>query len=125
MVQQLTCRLGSFARADGGRLVLVFPRVDKETDNSFFAERLGGFQPVQTFDQHKASAVRPYKDRRLLALIEDARRDFVYALLIKSGALLNRHVDVRDRDGLALHHAGFTAFIGSSFSAHLFSVALT
>jgi len=63
-------------------------RVDKETKNSFFTERFGGFQPMQAFNEHEPSAVRPYQDRRLLALVEHARGDFVYALLIKGGTPL-------------------------------------
>jgi hypothetical protein len=34
----------------------MLPRIDKEGDNSLFAERLGGFQPVQTFNKHEARA---------------------------------------------------------------------
>jgi hypothetical protein len=52
-------------------------RVNKETENSFFTERFGGFQPMQAFNEHEPSAVRPYQDRRLLALVEHARGDFV------------------------------------------------
>ena len=57
----------------------VFPRVDKEADDSLFAERLGGFQPMQALDKHETSTVRPYQDRRLQALVEHARGDSVYA----------------------------------------------
>jgi len=81
---------------------LVSPRVDKETENSVSTERFGGFQPMQAFNEHEPSAVRPYQNRRLLALVEHARGDFVYALLIKGGTPLDWHVDVCDRDGLAL-----------------------
>jgi hypothetical protein len=41
-----------------GRLML--PRIDKEGDDGFFAKRLGGLQPVQTFDEHEARAVWPH-----------------------------------------------------------------
>jgi len=87
---------------------LVLPSLDKETENSFFTERLGGFQPMQAFNEHEPTAVRPYLNWRLLAVVEHARGDFVYALLIKGGTPLDWHVDVRDRDGLALQHARFT-----------------
>jgi hypothetical protein len=93
----------------------VLPRVDKETENSSFTERFGGFQPMQAFNEHEPSTVRPYQDRRLLALLEHARGDFIYALLIKGGTPFDRHVDVCDREGLALHHAGFTSSIGGTF----------
>jgi hypothetical protein len=64
----------------------MLPRVDKETENSFFTERFSGLQPMQTFNQHEPSAILPYQDRRLLALVEHARGDFVYALLITAAA---------------------------------------
>jgi hypothetical protein len=93
----------------------VLPGLDKETENSFFTEGFGGFQPMQAFNEHEPSAVRPYSDRRLLALVEHARGDFVYALLIKGSTPLDWHVDVSDRDGLAFQHAGFTSSIGGTF----------
>jgi hypothetical protein len=93
----------------------VLPGLDKETENSFFTERFGGFQPMKAFNEHEPSAVRPYLDRRLLALVEHARGDFVYALLIKGGTPLDGHVDVSDRDGLAFQHTGFTSSIGGTF----------
>jgi hypothetical protein len=86
---------------------LVLPRLDEETENSFFTERFGGFQTMQAFNEHEPSAVHPYQDRCLLALVEHARGDFVHALFFKGGTPLDWHVDVCDRDGLALHHAGF------------------
>src|SRR5262249_20800518 len=88
---------------------LAPPRVDKETEDSFFTERFGGFQPMQAFNEHKPGAVRPHQDRRLLAFVEHTRGDFVYALLINGSSPLDWHIDVCDREGLALHHAGFTS----------------
>jgi hypothetical protein len=64
----------------------VFPRGDKKADDSFFPERLGGLQPVQTLNQHKARAVGPHQDRRPLALVEHTGGDFVHALLFYGGA---------------------------------------
>jgi hypothetical protein len=94
-----------------GSDALVLSRVDKETMNCFFAKRFGGFEPMQAFDEYKPSAIRAYQNRRLLALLQHARGDFVYALLIKRGTPLHWYVDVCDRDGLALHHAGITSAI--------------
>jgi hypothetical protein len=94
---------------------LVFSGLDEETENGFFTERFGGFQPMQTFNKHESSAVRPYLDRRLLALVEHARGDFVYAFLINGRTSLNWHVDVCNRDGFALQHAAFTSSIGGTF----------
>jgi hypothetical protein len=42
----------------------VLPCIDKETENSFFAKRFGGFQPMQAFNEHEPSAIRPYQYRR-------------------------------------------------------------
>jgi hypothetical protein len=38
----------------------VLPRIDKEAHNGLFAKRLGGLQAVQTFNEYKPLAVRPY-----------------------------------------------------------------
>src|SRR5208282_835551 len=83
----------------------VLARVDAEADDGFLAERLGGFQPVQTLDQYKARAVLPYQDRRLLPVIEHAGGDFVDAFLLERGAAFDRHVNVGDGKDLALHHS--------------------
>ena len=42
----------------------MLPRIHKEGDDGFFAERLGGLQPVQTLNKYEARAVRPDQDRR-------------------------------------------------------------
>jgi hypothetical protein len=82
----------------------VPPRIDKECGDSLFAKSFGGLQPVQTLYKYEARAVSPYQDRRLQALVENARRDLVYSLLFERGTSLGRNVDVSDWDGLALHH---------------------
>ena len=82
----------------------MLPCIDKEGDNGLFAKRLGGLQPVQTFDEHEARAVRPDEDRRLQTLVENAGRDLVYSLLFEGRTSLGRNVNVSDWDGLALHH---------------------
>jgi ADP-ribose pyrophosphatase YjhB (NUDIX family) len=82
----------------------MLPRGHAEADDGFLAERLGCFKSVQALDQHKARAVRPHQDRRLLAVIEHAGRDLVHALLFERGASFDRHVDVGNCKGLALHH---------------------
>src|SRR6516162_3397108 len=107
MMKWLISLVCCFGGKSHGRLGLS--RIAKKTENSLFTKCLGRLQPVETFNQHETSAIRPYQDRRLLALLEDARGDFVYALLIKGGAPLDWHVDVCDCEGLALHHTGFTS----------------
>jgi len=82
----------------------VLPCIDKEGDNGLFAERLGGLQSVQTLDKYEARPVRPNKDRRLQALVENAGRDLVYSFWFEGRTTLGRNVDVSDWDGLALHH---------------------
>ena len=81
----------------------MLPCIDKEGDNGLFAERLGGLQSVQTLHKYEARPVRPNKDRRPQALVENARRDLVYSLLFERSTSLGRNVDVSDWDGLALH----------------------
>src|SRR5450759_946869 len=82
----------------------MLPGIDAETDDGRLAQRLGGLQPVQPFDQHEARAVRPHQDWRLLAVREHALRDLVDARLHGRRAPLGRHVDIGDREVLALHH---------------------
>jgi hypothetical protein len=41
---------------------------------------------VQALDEHEPRSVSPYEDWRLKALVENARGDLVYALLVKGGA---------------------------------------
>ena len=82
----------------------MLPRIHKEGDDGFFAKRLGGLQPVQTLNKDEARAVRPYQDRRLQALVENAGRDLVYSFWHEGRTTLGRNVDVSDWDGLALHH---------------------
>src|SRR5262245_19556548 len=75
---------------------LVLPRFDKEADNGFLAERLSSLQTVQALNEHETRSVGPYEDRRFQALVENARRNLVYALVVKCGAPFHRHVDVGD-----------------------------
>lgn len=91
----------------------VLPRVDEVADDGRLAERLGGFQAVQALDQHEAGTVGAHQDRRLLAGFEHAGGDFVHAFLLKRGTPFDRHVDVGDGDGLALHHGEEEDSIGS------------
>ena len=88
------CELKRNIRDDVRRGRSVLPRGHEEADDGFLAERLGCFKSVQALDQHKARAVRPHQDRRLLAAIEHAGRDLVHALLFERGASFDRHVDV-------------------------------
>lgn len=61
---------------------------------------------MQTLDQHEACAVGAHQYRPLLAGIEHAGGDYVDVLLLKRGPPFDRHVDIGDGEGLALHHDG-------------------
>ena len=78
----------------------MLPRIDKKRDDSLFAKRLGGLQPVQTLNEYEARAVRPDQDRRLQTLVENAGRDLVYSFLFEGRTTLDRNVDVSDWDDL-------------------------
>ena len=67
----------------------MLPSVDKEGGDSLFAKSFGGLQPVQTY---QARAVRPYQDRRLQILVENAGRDLVYSLLFEGRTTFDRNV---------------------------------
>jgi hypothetical protein len=60
------------------------------------------------------------QDRRSQAVVKHARGDFVYAPLIKGGAPFDWHVDVCDRNGLALHRAASHHPWVAQFTALLF-----
>ena len=74
----------------------MVPRLDKKADDVFLAERLGSLQTVQALDEHEPRSVGPCEDRRLQAIVENARGDLVYALLIAGGAPFHPHIDVGD-----------------------------
>jgi hypothetical protein len=80
----------------------MLARIDAESNNGFLAQRLGSFQPVQTLDQDKARSIGPHQDWGLLAPVQHARGEFVYAPLFQSRAPFDRYVNVRDRKGFML-----------------------
>ncbi len=69
----------------------MLSRFHAEADDSFLAERLGGFQPVQALDQHETRAIRTHQDWCLLADFEHAGSDFVHALSHKRGPTFDGH----------------------------------
>jgi Putative polyhydroxyalkanoic acid system protein (PHA_gran_rgn) len=82
----------------------VLPRVDAEANDGLFPQGLGSLQPMQAFDKHKACAVRPHQDWRLLAVGEHTVRYLLDAFGIKRGPSPDWHVDGVDRESLAFHH---------------------
>jgi hypothetical protein len=44
----------------------VLPRINKEADDSFFAERLGGLQPMQALNEHETPAIRSLAARPVI-----------------------------------------------------------
>src|ERR1035437_6797034 len=86
----------------------MLPGIHPVADDGGLAQRLGGFQPVQALDQHETLAVGAHLDRHLLAVLEHAGGDLVDARLHQRFAPLDRHVDLGDREILALEHGGAT-----------------
>src|SRR5471030_839775 len=84
----------------------MFSGSDTEANNGSLAQLLGGFQSVQALDQYETLAVHPHQDRCGLAVLEHAGSEFVDARLIKRGEPFDRHVDLVEREILALHHGG-------------------
>src|SRR5262245_7610788 len=82
----------------------VLPRVDAEANDGLFPQSLGSLQPMQAFDKHKACAVRPHQDWRLLAVGEHTVRYLLDAFGIKRSSPPDWHVNGVDREGLAFHH---------------------
>src|SRR5262245_45185749 len=74
------------------------------SDDGFLAQLLARFQTMQPFHQDETFAVLPHQDRALQADLEDALGDLLRLLGIERRAPFHRHVDVSDRERLALHH---------------------
>src|ERR1039458_1069443 len=84
----------------------MLPGIHPVADDGGLAQRLGGFQPVQALDQHETLAGGAHLDRHLLAVLEHSGGDLVDARRHERFAPLDRHVDLGDREILALHHGG-------------------
>src|SRR6187551_3049315 len=82
----------------------VLPGVDAEANDGLLPQCLGGLQPMQAFDKHKACAVRPHQNWRLLAVGEHTVRYLLDAFGIKRSPPLDGHVNGVDREGLSFHH---------------------
>src|SRR6266478_1308105 len=78
--------------------------LDDVSDNGFLAQLLARLQTMQPFHQDETFAVLPHQDRALQADLEDALGDLLRLLGIERRAPFHRHVDVGDRERLALHH---------------------
>jgi hypothetical protein len=74
------------------------------SDDGFLAQLLARLQTMQAFHQDETFAVLPHEDRALQADLEDALGDLLRFLGIERRAPFHRHVDVGDRERLALHH---------------------
>jgi hypothetical protein len=74
-------------------LALVFPRFDKKASDGFLTERPGSLQAVQALNEYETRSVGSHQDRRLRALVGNARGDLIYALL-SGGAPFHGDVDV-------------------------------
>ncbi len=83
----------------------MFGGLHQISEDRRLAERLGGFEPVQPFDQDIACAVQSDQDRRLLAFVEHALGNFQHVLRLERRTALGRNVDVVDWQSFALEHA--------------------
>src|SRR5665213_2758890 len=83
---------------------LMFPGVHPVAVDGGFAERAGGFQPVQALAQHETLAVGAHLDRHLLAVLEHAGGEFRDPRRHQGRAPFHRHVDFVEREFLDSHH---------------------
>jgi hypothetical protein len=81
-------------------------RLHQVSRDGLLAQPFARLQTVQSFDQHETFAVLPHEDGSLQADLQDALGDLVCLLGVERRAPLRRHVDVGDRECLALHHGG-------------------
>ena len=101
----------------------VLAGIDAEANDGPFPQCLGGLQPMQPFDKHKACAVRAHQDWRLLTVREHTVRYLLDAFGIKRSTPPDWHVDGVDREGLAFHHdagKGSTSSDGDPLLSGLF-----
>lgn len=82
----------------------MLTRVDTEANDGPLAKRPGRFKAVQSFDQYEALAVGSHQNWGVLAAIKHAGGNFIDTRLFERGAAFDRHINIRDRKGLALHH---------------------
>src|SRR4029079_14520896 len=86
----------------------MLSRLDQVAEDRCLAQLLAGFQAVQPLHQDETIAIAPDQDRRLLTDLQYALRDVVDDLGIERAPALDRHIDVGDRERLALHHQRLT-----------------
>jgi hypothetical protein len=79
-------------------------RLHDVSDDGVLAQLLAGLQTMQPFHQYETFAVLPHQDRALQADLEDALGDLLSLLGVEHRAPFHWHVDVGDRERLALHH---------------------
>src|SRR4029450_11080266 len=80
------------------------PCLHEIAEDGLFAQLLACLQTMQPFYQHETVAVLPHQDRALLADLQDTLGDLLRLLGIERRAALRRHIDLCDRECLALHH---------------------
>ena len=78
--------------------------LDTVSEDGLLAELLARLETLEAFHQHEPAAVLPYQDGNLLAVLQNAFGKFLCLFRIERPAPLRRHVDLRDRNGFALHH---------------------
>src|SRR5215471_9282604 len=78
--------------------------LDEVAENGLLAQLLAGFQSMQAFHQHQAGAVLPHQNRGLLTDLQHALGDLMRLLGVERRPPFRRHIDVCDREALALHH---------------------
>src|SRR5450631_3659801 len=82
----------------------MFLGLDEVSEDGFLAQRLAGFQPVQTVHEDEAVAVAAHQDGGFLPALQHAAGDFLDDVELERGTAFDRHIDVRDFELFALHH---------------------
>src|SRR5207253_2304718 len=84
------------------RLVLSKLGCDQDTEYRRLAERLAGFEPMQSLDQNEAVSVAPNGNGGLLSDLQHAFRDLPDDFGLDGFLLLRGNEDLLDREAFGL-----------------------
>ena len=100
-LESLGLDFGSFGEL---RLGLSKLGWDQDTENGRLAERLAGFEPMQSLDQKEAVSVEPNGNGSLLSDVQHTFRDLRDGLGLDGLLLLRGNEDLLDREAFRFGH---------------------
>jgi hypothetical protein len=92
------------ATVSAGAPWLMFLGLHDISEDGLFAQRLAGFQAVQTVHEDKTIAVAPHQDGGLLSALQHALGNLQDYFRLERRTTFDRNIDTCDFEFLALHH---------------------